>query len=109
MYTEVAAVLIDIEAALRQLDLWEGEPPGAEALASTQPFCIDTLSFPQWLQFVFIPRMNQLLEQELELPDNCAIAPMADEAFRGLNLPIADLLTALEAVDRLLGGGVNPR
>ena len=44
---QVAALLIDVESGLRQLNLWELRSPPAEALASTQPFCIDTLNFAQ--------------------------------------------------------------
>ncbi len=98
----VAALLIDIEAQLRQLDLWQAEPPGADALASTQPFCIDTLSFSQWLQFVFVPSMYHLIEAEQTLPLGCAIAPMAEEYFRGLSLPSGALERSLLEVDRLL-------
>ena len=54
---EVAALLMAIEAQLRQLNLWEEEAPTAEALASSEPFAIDTLSFTQWLQFIFLPTM----------------------------------------------------
>ena len=48
---QVHALLIDIEAQLRQMGLWQAVPPSPEALASSQPFCIDTLDFSQWLQF----------------------------------------------------------
>ena len=54
MRTEVAEVLIDIEAQLRQLALWEAVPPPASALASTEPFAVDTLTLPQvhWIMLV---------------------------------------------------------
>ncbi len=99
---EVAALLIDIEAQLRQLNLWQEEQPAPEALTSKQPFCIDTLSFSQWLQFVFLPTMYRLLESGRALPTECAIAPMAEEYFGGLSLPSAALERTLLAVDRLL-------
>ena len=99
MRTDIAELLIDIEAELRQLQLWEADPPPPEALASNQPFAIDTLSFPQWLQFIFIPTIYTLLEQERALPEQCAIAPMADEFFRGTVLPSSGLLDALERID----------
>ncbi len=104
MRTDIAELLIDIEASLRQLQLWESEPPPPESLVSTQPFCIDTLSFPQWLQFVFIPTIYTMLEEGQALPSQCAIAPMADEFFRGTSLPSADLLTALEGIDAAITG-----
>jgi uncharacterized protein YqcC (DUF446 family) len=99
---EIAAVLIDIEAHLRQLGHWERSPPAAEALASTEPFCIDTLSLPQWLQFVFLPTMYQLLEAGEPLPSRCGITPMAEEYFQGSGLPLEALLQSLADVDKLL-------
>lgn len=105
MHTEIEAVLIDIEAELRRLELWAKESPDAEALASTQPFAVDTLSFPQWLQFIFLPRMRALIAADAALPTACGIAPMAEEAFRGQKLPIESLLDALENMDRMLSGG----
>lgn len=104
MHIAVASVLIDIESELRQLSLWESVSPGAAALASTQPFAIDTLTLPQWLQFVFLPTMYSLIEGSLELPGQCGIAPMAEEYFRGSDLPVSGLVETLEAVDRLLSG-----
>jgi uncharacterized protein YqcC (DUF446 family) len=102
MHSAVGEILIDIEAELRRLRLWQEEPPCAEALASTQPFCFDTLTLPQWLQFVFLPRMHALVEARGALPADCAIKPMAEEYFRDARVPIRDLILALDRVDRLL-------
>jgi uncharacterized protein YqcC (DUF446 family) len=107
MRTEVAEVLIDIEARLRQLGLWDKQPPSAEALASDQPFCIDTLTLPQWLQFIFLPTIYRMLEQQQPLPDRCAIAPMAEEFFRGSGLATGELLIALQQIDELLTLGAS--
>jgi uncharacterized protein YqcC (DUF446 family) len=104
MQTEVAALLIDVEAQLRQLDLWEKIPPPAAALASQQPFCIDTLTLPQWLQFVFLPTMYEMLAQQQALPDRCSITPMAEEFFRGSGRAPGELLEVLLAIDELLSG-----
>lgn len=82
---------------------WQAEPPAPEALRSEQPFAIDTLNFAQWLQFIFIPRMQFLLDQQQDLPRASGIAPMAEEYFSSLQLPVEGLLTALQAMDALLG------
>ena len=102
---QVHALLIDVEAQLRQMGLWQDEPPAPEALASSQPFCIDTLGFEQWLQFIFLPTMYGLLESGQPLPTECGIAPMAEEYFRGSDLPTQALERTLTAVDRVLSGG----
>ena len=104
MRTDVAAVLIDVEAELRRLRLWDDAPPSAAALASTQPFAVDTLTLPQWLQFIFLPRMYALLEARAALPGQCGIAPMAEEYFRGAQLPVEELQQSLRRIDELLGG-----
>lgn len=82
IHAEVAGQLLELEAELRRLDLWQAAPPSPGALASTEPFCVDTLTLPQWLQFVFIPRMAQLVETGKPLPRECGIAPVAEEYFR---------------------------
>jgi uncharacterized protein YqcC (DUF446 family) len=102
MRTEIAEVMIDIEAQLRQLGQWDKIPPSTEALASQEPFCVDTLTLPQWLQFVFLPTVYRMLEDEQALPGRCGIAPMAEEFFRGSGLAVNDLAAALSRIDELL-------
>lgn len=102
MRTEIAEVLIDIEAQLRQLGLWDKIPPSTEALASTQPFCVDTLTLPQWLQFIFLPTIYNMLETEQQLPERCGIAPMAVEFFKGSGLAVEELVFSLEKIDEIL-------
>ena len=102
--TEVAELLIDIEAELRQLGLWDRVPPPPAALASDQPFSIDTLTLPQWLQFIFLPTLYRLLEEAQPLPGRCGIAPLAQEYFRGMGLASGALEEALVQMDRVLSG-----
>lgn len=97
-----AEALLDIEAALRQLGLWAAEPPPPDALRSEQPFAVDTLRFEQWLQFIFIPRIRFLIDNDQPLPGRCGIAPMAEAYFQGTRLPVAELVAALARVDALL-------
>lgn len=104
-YIRVASLLIDVESALRQLRLWSSERPSAEALASQQPFCIDTLSFPEWLQHIFLVRMRQLVETRGPLPGQCGIAPMAEEYFRGQAMQGTLLVEALQRIDEELTAG----
>lgn len=98
----LADILIDLEKELRELRLWEKEAPSAEALASIQPFAVDTLNFSQWLQFIFIPRLYELIEARAELPDNCGVAPMAEEYFRPMGLNSESLIGHLRRIDVLL-------
>jgi uncharacterized protein YqcC (DUF446 family) len=102
LFVEAASLLIDIESELRNLDLWESEAPSAAALASTEPFCVDTLSFTQWLQFVFLPRMYALLEVERLPPGRCEVRPLAEQYFAEGQLPAVGLIEAIGRLDELL-------
>ena len=102
MQTQIAEVLIDIEAQLRQLGQWDTVAPSAQALASDQPFCVDTLTLPQWLQFIFLPTLYGMLEEGQTLPERCGIAPMAEEYYRGTGLGSAELVASLVRIDELL-------
>jgi len=104
IYIAVAEVLIDIEKELRELQLWDDEMISEEALASEQPFAIDTMTFPQWLQFIFLPRMYFMIEQKMQLPENCGIAPMGEQYFSVLSLPSSTLIKHLKKIDDLLTG-----
>src|SRR6476646_6059529 len=101
-HISVAEILIDIEKELRELQLWELESPSAEALASTQPFAIDTLNFAQWLQFIFIPRLYHMIEYSIPLPSVSGVKPMAEEYFAPMGLNSGPLILHLERMDILL-------
>lgn len=100
---ELADVLLLIERELRVAGLWADVAPSAQALASSAPFCVDTLPFEQWLQWVLLPRMKQIVEQEWPLPTVSGLGPMAEVAYAGR--PLAGLIEALERFDQLLSEG----
>ena len=98
----LSALLMDLEAQLRNLNLWQLQRPSEDALASEQPFCVDTLTFPQWLQFIFVERMQVMIAQQLVLPSACQIAPMGEEYFKTADYAVSDILQCLLAIDQLL-------
>jgi uncharacterized protein YqcC (DUF446 family) len=102
IHTEINAALIELQQTLQDLALWQQHRPSKEALASTQPFCIDTLTLPQWLQFVFLERMQTLVDNQLPLPGQCGIAPLAEEYFKSQKISGEPLIRTLENIDRIL-------
>lgn len=102
--SKVADSLIRIEIELRQLGVWESEPPSVEALQSTQPFGIDRLAFTQWLQFVFVGRIKVLIEEGHPLPQVSGMAPMAEEYFLTRKESGKRLINELADMDQLLSG-----
>ncbi|MFY1019960.1 YqcC family protein [Ectopseudomonas khazarica] len=98
----LAEHLLLIERELRVLGWWQEQAPSAEALASQEPFCVDTLTFEQWLQWIFLPRMKQLLEADAALPSVSGIQPMAEMVYREQSGVARRLLELLGEFDRLL-------
>ncbi|MCW8331327.1 YqcC family protein [Photobacterium sp. SDRW27] len=82
-YHQTQLLLDRLETVMRKADIWENESPGAAALASVEPFAIDTLSCSQWLQWIFIPKMHYLVNQKQPLPSQFALAPYVEEAMKG--------------------------
>ena len=101
----LAEQLLVIERELRVLGVWASSPPDAQALASQEPFCVDTLSFEQWLQWIFLPRMKIILERGEALPAVSGILAMAEMVYQGRPQRVAGLLSALEAFDGLISRG----
>lgn len=97
--TSVKPLLQELEDTLKAHELWQSTPITPEKLYSTAPFCCDTLRFEQWLQFVFIPKMLELLAANAPLPNNMAIAPMAEMSFAQQPYfdALLDVLTRLDA------------
>lgn len=81
-YSRLADVILLLEAEMRRQRIWSLEPPQKHQLESIQPFCVDTLNFQQWLQFIFLPRMKEILENGQQLPSCSDIASMANESFK---------------------------
>lgn len=101
MKTKIRQHLNEIQIVMRLNHLWEEMSPPADALANDQPFCIGTLSPTQWLQWIFIPRMNALLEANADLPHNFAISPYIEEALKNEDY-LAKLCLPLSKIEILL-------
>ena len=99
---ELRQQLRALEVELRRLGLWLAQPPSAAALRSPEPFCIDTLSLDQWLQWLLIPRLNALLDGQLPLPTQCSVHGMAEESFQALDDGNRRLLTLINRIDQLV-------
>lgn len=93
--------LNQLQQNLRQLGLWQSIPPSQTQLSSQQPFYLDTLEAYEWLQWVFIPRINALLDAELDLPNKIAITPYIEEAMKE-TAQLDLLLQPLTKIEKLL-------
>jgi uncharacterized protein YqcC (DUF446 family) len=102
---KVAETLLAIEASLKDMGLWEDVSPPESAFTSDQPFFIDTMRFPQWIQFVLLVRVSDILSFNLPLPVFSQIHPMAEEYFRARSHAADELIAHLKAFDELINQG----
>lgn len=90
-------LLVAVRLELQRLELWDPVPPSPQKLASTMPFCFDTLAFNQWLQWIYLPRTAALLDRGGRPPENSQIAPMAEWYVEQENIRGAQRLVELIA------------
>ena len=98
----IADVLLEVEANLRIHGKWDAHKPDASDLNSTIPFCMDTLKFEQWLQWIFLPRMKDTLEQTKPLPSQSGIFEYAEECLQKNDPSTNTLLKQLKTFDDLI-------
>ena len=101
-FPKIADQLLLIERELRVLGWWKDVPPSVEALSSREPFCVDTLDFDQWLQWIVLPRMKVILEQDLALPNASGILEMAQMVYASRAQETRALQDLLAQFDRLI-------
>lgn len=93
-------LLQQLEDELRQSGVWQATEPAEHALQSTQPFALDTLEPHEWLQWIFLPRMQQMLEQQMTLPSGFMLSPYFDEVWKQRE-EFAAVMLVLNRIDKV--------
>lgn len=99
-YHQTQRLLAQLEAVLRRHSHWQNVSPTPSALASCEPFAIDTLACHQWLQWIFIPKLGMLISQRQPLPANFAITPYIEEAMKAQS-GMAEIVAVTHQIDQL--------
>ncbi|MBY5926256.1 MULTISPECIES: YqcC family protein [unclassified Halomonas] len=105
VHEDLAAALRELQATMKAANMWRMDKPEPAAFNSQQPFCIDTMSLPQWLRFVFIARLEVLVDQQAALPASCDVAPAVDAYLIQEGASAQDrvlLRKVVEDIDRLI-------
>jgi uncharacterized protein YqcC (DUF446 family) len=99
-HQQIGQTLRLISAVMQQQGLWQNAPPSDEKLASTLPFCVDTLTFSEWLQWVMYPKLIVIVETKATLPANSNMASMAEQAFKKEPSDTRELLALIVQLDQ---------
>ncbi|RTR32666.1 YqcC family protein [Shewanella atlantica] len=81
LYLKTTELLEKLESELRLQSLWSSVKPSPEAMSDSSPFSCEAMPFENWVQFIFIPKMKDLIDRGQALPTNIAIAPMAHHVW----------------------------
>jgi uncharacterized protein YqcC (DUF446 family) len=102
VFDRMRAKADEIEAELKRIGYWQQQPLPAEKLQFKRAFGADTMSFPQWLQFVFLPRARDVAAKRAKAPDASTVGAYAVRELDGD--PKADqLVSLLSEFDALFG------
>src|SRR5579859_1242260 len=95
----VAHYADQIEAEMRSIGLWQDKPLEPKQLRFKEAFAMDTMTFAQWLQFIFLVRVREAVASN-EFPSSSSVGTQAVREFDGD--PDADrLITLLSEFDAL--------
>lgn len=83
IYTLVACKANEIETELRRLNRWTTEPLPPECFENMGAFGSNTMAFEQWIQFVLIPRIQEIVSTKGEFPQESHLAAYAIRVFDG--------------------------
>ena len=97
----ILPLLTALEDELRNKGLWQEIKPDQRAFDSREPFAIDSLSFVQWLQFIFLDKMAKLVRLSQPLPGAMLILPMAQEYFENLPGNSTEITNIIGRIDLL--------
>ena len=97
-------LLTQLTQELKKLALWQEFPPSIDKMSSKLPFHYDTLTFEQWLQFVFIENIRSMIDKDQTLPRNMSLLPMAEESFKKCGNKAEKLLSIINQLDCVFSG-----
>jgi uncharacterized protein YqcC (DUF446 family) len=88
-----------IEAEMRRIGMWQTEPLRPKQFKFKQAFAMDTMTFAQWLQFIFLPRVREAAAAN-DFPSSSDVGTQAVREFDG-NAEADGLINLLAEFDAL--------
>jgi uncharacterized protein YqcC (DUF446 family) len=82
-YAHAAELAAQIEAEMKAIGCWSEQALPESAYDFRQAFAMDTMAFSQWLQFILIPRVRQIIAAQDEFPSQSMVGVQAVREFDG--------------------------
>ncbi len=103
-YRVVGEKIAAIESEMQRLGWWREKPIPEEMYNFRQAFAIDTMPFQFWLQFVFIPKVQEILAVKGSFPTRSMVGAQAVREFDGVD-EANTLISLLSDFDRYIERG----
>ena len=97
-YREADRLANAIEEELKQLGRWSDKPLPMEAYEDMGAFGSNTMAFEQWIQFILLERIQEIVTQRGNFPTQSSLGAYAVRVFDGdpQSTTLYHLLTALD-------------
>ncbi len=102
-YSKLASLVTAIEAELKSLGAWSTTPLDPEKLVDMGAFGSNTMAFEEWIQFILLDRINEIIRSKDALPSESMVATYAIRQFDGLD-DYNHLLHLLQQLDDMCNG-----
>ncbi|MDO7643403.1 MAG: YqcC family protein [Reinekea forsetii] len=102
MSKSISVILDEIQALMMRDGRWQSMAPSAEAMMSTDPFCINSMDFLEWLQWIYLARLRALIDAGRPMPMGAQVAPYAEEALKAEGAKVTTLIALVRDLDRAL-------
>jgi uncharacterized protein YqcC (DUF446 family) len=102
-HEKVQEKIREIKEEMQRIGLWQEESLPEEAYDYTLAYARDRMAFHQWLQFIFIPQVQEMLQDYEELPRTSQVGKAAESAFEDWDQG-EQLVQLLKEFDLLMTG-----
>ena len=99
-YEVVEKKIDEIEAEMKRIGMWQDEELPPEAYNFNTPFGMGSMAGQQWLQFILVPRVREIIAEKGEFPQSSSVSAWAVREFDGYD-EAGDLVGLLYEFDRL--------
>lgn len=100
LYKQVTFKASQIEQELKRINRWQGEPLPPERFENMGAFGSHTMALEQWIQFVLLPRVAEIIAEAGEFPKGNGLSTYATRNFDGDDdkMILKDLLYDLDEI-----------
>ncbi|MBS1505723.1 MAG: YqcC family protein [Bacteroidetes bacterium] len=101
LYVNVLAKANEIETELKRLNRWSDQPLPEEKFENMGAFGAGAMSFEQWIQFVLIDTIREIVKEQAQFPDESNVGVYAVREFDG-DAEASTLIKLLCELDELI-------